>query len=118
MLIWLAVGLVKLWIGIQCYKPLGFLILIIATIIVFSVILFANTQISQFGKSVLDRYKLRYTRSSRDASAADVFLPMAYALLGASVLENTSYADFGNVIRKIDAPSGGGGDGGGGGGGG
>ncbi len=117
----IALGLLKIAVGVSRGKPVGFLILlVIFTVVVGLMFLMRQGGRTRLGDDTLAAYRQRHQRAA--SSPRDGELLFAFALTGASVLAGTHLAEYQRLHGRSDGGSGSGcssgGDGGGGGGGG
>lgn len=112
-----ALGLLKVVVGLARDKPVGFLVLLIVfTLVIGAMILFRQEGRTQFGDETLAAYREQHSRAA--SSPRESELLFAFALTGAAVLAGTHLAEYQRLHSRSDGGSGcssGGGDGGGGG---
>lgn len=113
----LVFGLVRVELGIERGRPVGFLLFLLAVTVAAGLVAwFQRPHATPAGRRALEECHDRHSRAARAPLPGEMAL--AFALLGPAVLAGTAFADYREVIspRGTDSGSsgcGGGGDGGG-----
>lgn len=111
----LMIGGLKIWVGLDRGRPVGFLIFLVVVTAMLAIGAISNAPFStRAGLAAVRKSRQQHARAARAPLGPEIAL--AFALTGAAVLTGTPYAAFGKQVSDSGGGCGGGGDGGGGGG--
>jgi uncharacterized protein (TIGR04222 family) len=112
----LAFGVIKAFVGAERHHPVGFLIILLVLTAIAGIVLAKPPTRTRAGKAALAIYQASHARASR--APLDHELLLALALSGPVILSGTAYASVYAASKTMSSGGGGGGGCGGGGGGG
>lgn len=100
----LGLGIAKIFVGISREKPVSFLIVMCFIVAIIGIIFWVTPiHRSRYGDRILQ--ELRNRIHSTNLSHTDPLLPLAFALLGTTILPNEMFADLKQVFTPVSSSS-------------